>query len=259
MKYIKLFLILLKINFLREMEYRINFIAVLIPAGFYCLGYTLMIWTILNKVPNIAGWNFSQMLMLFSVGQFSYYLTWVLYRVSLDYFPLSIKKGDFDSIVKQPVSTRFMVSFLKQRIDVSVPMIGAVLIFAYAVSVFGVNFTNLFLFFLLLISGEIILYNFMFTAASLSFWIIEIDGLISLIDDVVGYGSYPLSIFPGPVAIFLTLIVPAIIIVYVPATAFMGILDWKLGFLSGMMVFVSWFVSQKIWHAGLRRYSSASS
>lgn len=258
-RYIKLFVHLLKINYSKAMEYRIDFFSTILPTGIYSLGYLVFINTLLSKVPSISGWNFDQMLILFATEQLFYYSGWIFYRSSIDNFPQLIKDGTFDFVSRLPVSARFMVSFREQSLDVLIPFAFAVTVLVYSLRNIHVELSSAILFVLFIIFGMILLYNILFSLASLSFWTTEADEFINLVDEILSFGRYPLEIFPGLVGVFLLFIIPAILMAYVPATILLGIVDWKLALLSIVMVFISFIISEKIWRAGLRHYSSASS
>lgn len=250
---------LAKINYLKAMEYRLDFFSTILPTGMYSAGYVVFIGLVLSKVPSISGWTFDQMLILFAVEQLFYYSGWIFYRRSIDYFPSLIRDGTFDAVSKLPINTRFIVSFREQSPDVIIPFLAALVLVIYACRNLSLLLPNIVFFVLFIVLGMILLYNLLFTVASLSFWTVEADELIGLIDEVRGFGKYPLKIFPTFVGLFLLTIIPAVLMVYVPASMLMGIFDTKLIVLFVIMVILSWILSEKVWRAGLRHYSSASS
>ncbi|MDP1743495.1 MAG: ABC-2 family transporter protein [Candidatus Amesbacteria bacterium] len=258
-RYIRIFIILAKINYLKAMEYRLDFFSAVLPTGMYSAGYIVFINLIFSKVPSVSGWTFDQMLILFAVEQFFYYSGWIFYRGSIDHFPALIRDGTFDFVSKLPINTRFMVSFREQSPDILIPFFGSILVVVYASRNLNPSFVGVSLFVLFVLLGIIMLYNVLFTLASLSFWTTEADELVSLVDEVYGFGKYPLKIFPNFVGLFLLTIIPAVLMVYVPSSILMGIFDSKLITLFIVVLFVSWIISEKVWQAGLRHYSSASS
>ena len=258
-RYAKIFLVLAKINYLKAMEYRLDFFSTILPAGIYSAGYVVFIGLILSKVPSISGWTFDQMLVLFAVEQFFYYSGWIFYRRSIDNFPSLIRDGTFDSVSKLPINTRFMVSFRDQSPDIIIPFFVALSLVIYASRNLPLSLSNVAFFALFIVLGMILLYNLLFTVASFSFWTTEADEFVGLIDEVMGFGKYPLKIFPSFVGLFLLTIIPAVLMVYVPASILMGIFDAKLIILFIVVLVLSWIISEKVWQAGLRHYSSASS
>lgn len=258
-RYTKIFLMLVKINYLQAMEYRLNFFSTILPTGMYSAGYIVFIKLVLNKAPSISGWTFDQMLILFAVEQFFYYSGWIFYRRSIDNFPSLIRNGTFDMTSKLPINTRFMVSFQDQSPDVIIPFLASMSLVIYASRNLSLSLFHIASFTLFIVLGMFLLYNLLFTIASLSFWTTEADEFVALIDELLAFGKYPLKIFPSFVGLFLLTIIPAVLMVYVPASMLMGIFDTKLIILFVIMLILSWIISEKVWRAGLRHYSSASS
>lgn len=139
------------------------------------------------------------------------------------------------------------------------PSFFAIILVIYALQ--GVHLTilmfllGIFLFF----CGVVILYNLLFAVSAVSFWTVESKDLIDLFDEFTNFARYPGEIFPGPVKFILLLVAPVLLFAYVPATAILGFLDWRLAILSITMVIITWGISEKVWQTGLRHYSSASS
>lgn len=258
-RYIKVFFLFTRINYFQAMEYRANFIAAFLGPLLYGGSYILVLYSIISKVPKIAGWNFDQLLVLYSLSQLLYFLSWLLYRPSIGNFPQLVRTGKFDSVLKLPVNSKFIVSFKYQSISSVIPVLIWGLTFVYAIRNLTINPVDAFLFLVLSSSGLYILYNITFLAASLSFWIIEASDLVGLVEDVRDFSVYPISIFPLAAQVFLTFIIPTILIVYVPATAIMNRLNWQFAGISIGMAIATFVLSQKIWNIGLKRYSSASS
>ena len=258
-RYFKFLVLLTKLNYQKTLEYRLNFWAGILGPVFYTTGYLIYLNTLLSRTPTINGWSFDHMVLLFCCGQLFYYVAWIIYRGSLETFAYTVRDGSFDFALKTPINSRFNVSFREQRLNTVIPLLLNLGLFIYSLRNLAILPINIFLFLILFVCGLFIFYNFVFTLISFTFWVIDSDDLLWFGDDLVRYGAYPLEIYPKIFSLLLITALPVSLVIYVPATAIIGILNWKLGLMSVVMVFVSWFVSQKIWQAGLRRYSSASS
>lgn len=256
---LKILLRFIKINYQKALEYRADFIFSFIATSCYSFGYISFLWVVLAQVPSVNGWNFDKMLTLFGVNQIMIYLSWAFFRYSLSNIHYLIRTGNFDSILKLPLNARFTLSFRDHSTDLPLPLLMALGIFWYSMRNTQVEFTNILLFLLLFICGFIILYNMLFIFVTFSFWVIEGQDLTTFFEESFSYARYPLSVFPSGLAFLFLTVIPISLMNFVPTSALLGMLDWRLAIWSVVMVFVTWFVSQKIWHAGLRHYSSASS
>lgn len=258
-RYLKIFFLLVKVNYLKALEYRVDFFSAILPTGMYSLAFITFVYSVMSKTSSIYGWNFDQMLVLFATEQLFYYTGWMFYRRSINTFSTLIRNGTMDMILKTPVNSRFLASFRDQSPEIIIPISGAVAVLFYAARNIALTPGNIILFIIFIIIGVILLYNVLFTMASLSFWTTEADEFVQFTDEILSFGRYPLQIFPGFIGILLLTVIPAILMVYVPATALIGILDLKMIPLSITVLVLTTIVSQKIWHLGLRHYSSASS
>lgn len=258
-RYTNLLMLFMKINYLQELEYRVDFFSGIIPQVLYSIGYIAFIGVIFGRTPLLGGWGFDRMLMLFATSQVIYYGSWLLYRNSLEEFVDSVRNGDFDFTVKLPINTRFVVSTRIQTANMIIAFLGAIGLLVYALKGVHIIFSGLLVYIFLLLCGFVIYYNILFTLQSMAFWIIDAADLEWFADDLTRFGSYPAKVYPTLMQYLFTGVIPVLLLCYVPVTAILNELDWKMAVASVVMVILTSFVSQKIWTAGLRTYSSASS
>jgi len=258
-RYSRLYLLLLKSCWMKTLEYRVDFISTLIPTMSYSLGYLLFLNIIMSKIPNIIGWTHSQMIMFFSLEQLSYYLSWFWFRNSIDVFCNSVRDGEFDYVIKYPVNLRFFVTFKVQDLNVFFPIFLPLTLFIYGLIQNPISLGNFILGLILFLLGFIIYYNIFFAVSALTFWFTDMAEAIGLIDELQTYSRYPKEVYPGPIAFLLLTIFPAMLFVYVPVQAFIGLATPGLVILSLIATLISFYLSQAIWRRGLRHYSSASS
>ncbi len=241
------------------LEYRTNFFASILPTGMYSLSYLFFMGTLLSKTSSISGWTFNNMLTLFAIEQLIYYSSFLLYRKSLDRLTERIRDGSFDHLARLPINTRLITSVRDQHPDIFLPTLLAIGFLLWSIQGLTVTFPHILLFLLLLLCGMAIIYNLLFLAASLSFWLTEGAAVIELVDEITSFSRFPKEIFPGPISALLMFIIPTILMVYVPAVTLLGKIDWGLSLLALLMVVVTFIISEFVWRAGLRHYSSASS
>lgn len=257
--YLRAYILLLRVNFLRALEYRVDLLTTILPTGIYSVGYIVFLRVILNHVTSVSGWSFSGMLLIFALEQIMYYSTWIFYRASFEYFLDSVRDGNLDSLIKLPINTRFLSTFHEQGISVLPPMASALLLLIIAFQGLPVTVTSATVGIILFLAGQLLMYNISFMAITIAFWTTEASDLVGVFDELAGLARYPKEVFPGPLVIILSLLFPALLFAYVPATAMLDILDFKFVGILAVSLIVSWVASEKFWQAGLRRYSSASS
>lgn len=258
-KSLKIFFLFMKANFLTGLEYRFDFITGVIPTVTYMFGYFVFIGVIFSKVQEINGWTFNQMLTLFALEQILFYGSYLFFKPSLTNFSELIRNGTLDSSLRLPANTRLLVSFKDQTPDMLPSVVVALAFLIYSVQGLSLSWLNILSCIFLSICGFFILYNVMFILASLAFWVVESDELVDLAGEISQLGRFPPSIFPLAAQFFMFIVVPAFLIVFVPATALLGILDVKFAALAVAMAAATYLVSKLVWQQGLKQYSSASS
>jgi ABC-2 type transport system permease protein len=249
-----------RVNVLKSLEYRTDFVITFIATSSYVLGYILFLDAILRQVPVIAGWKFEHLLILFSINQLIFYLSYGLFRDSLHLLPLDIKNGDIDKLLKLPVPIKFVASIRAQSFDFILPALVAVSIFFYSIRQMTIDFWQWFLFGFLFLIGLTIYYFLVHIVIVLSFWIIESEDLVGILEELTDYSRYPMAFFPRPLSAFFIFVVPLLLVVYVPMTVLSpNLFDWKLATISLVMCVILKYVSDFLWRKALQHYSGVSS
>ncbi|MFC1780349.1 ABC transporter permease [Patescibacteria group bacterium] len=261
LKYIKIYLLILKISFMNVSAYRINFF---IWAGIHLLSMTInfiFFSIVFSNIPEINGWNFHKTLILLgTVNLFSGIGSLTFFPFMYD-FSSKIHSGKLDMLISKPIDIQFLASFPYCDIEDVMFLLNALIIFVYAIpNIYTPNFLiNLPGFFILIISSCIIIYSIITLFQTLAFKAIKIDSISTLIWNVVDIGKYPVKIFEGTIRIVFMLVIPAGLLITVPAEVLLGIYDWKWIVTSLVLAATLFTISRKVFLNGLKHYSSASS
>ena len=118
-------------------------------------------------------------------------------------------------------------------------------------------------FLLMFASGSIIAYSFMLLLTSLSVWMIRNQSLMEMWWLFTSLARYPKEIFnntwAAPIGRFFTFLLPILLVVNMPSTSMVKVLDpWMVGFTLVATVVLAW-VSRWFFRRALRSYRSASS
>ena len=107
-------------------------------------------------------------------------------------------------------------------------------------------------------NGMLLIYAVWMLIGCIAFWVIRIDNIFELFDNIVSAGRLPVSVYPAWVRILLTYMVPVAFAVTVPAETITARIDAAnvqiqsvvmLGFVGGLRI---------LWRRALVRYSGAS-
>jgi ABC-2 type transport system permease protein len=253
-----------KFYFRSQSEYRANFL-VGNAANFYT--YFLVyanFWILTQKFGSLGGWTFDEVSLLYSLNLLTYALAGILFWYSIYHLEEAIIRGDLDrylvrprGVITQLVCQQFGFSFMGQVLAVLTFLIpclarlpasqtpGKWLYLGCAV-----------LGGCLLQAGAVIL------VGALSFWItrtLDIGDVFYY--SLRGFVNYPLNMFPAFIQIGLTFVFPWAFINYYPALILLNKArtapEIVLGWLAPLVGLLFFLFSLKIFHSGLKRYTSA--
>ena len=113
-------------------------------------------------------------------------------------------------------------------------------------------------FIVMLLAGAVIIYSFCLILATLSFWFVRVENILTIFQSMYEAGRWPVSLYPGWLRYGLTFIIPVAFATTVPAEALTGRLNW-VTLLGAVALAVALFaVSRVFWRFGLRHYSGTS-
>lgn len=260
-KYFKIFWQFAKISLMNQMAYRPSFFLAVIGKTARVALLLVFFKVIYLNVKNVAGWNFNEILIVFTAYLTIEFITSITFRRNLFYqLPWLIRRGDLDFILTKPINPLFYNSFrIVDMFDLTsfVPIFflwGYIILHAEAASIF-----NIFLFVLLLANALIFVFSLTITIASIAFWTFTGVGPGRLFEQVLNISRYPTNIFGKSWKIILSYVVPVSLIATFPVESLLGMLSWQNIIFSLVFTAVLLFISLKIWNLSLRRYSSASS
>lgn len=261
MRYLKLLGIFYKYSFLKELEYRVNFLSNAFMSVFWMVWGIVSVSIFFLHRDRMGDWTFPEVLMV--VGLFTFFngVMESLLRPNVGAVIEQIRDGTFDFVLTKPVNAQFISSLRNIIVWRLVDVIIGIGLIVYALGQLHVTpTTGQILFFIgMLVSGIIIVYAIWLMMVSLAFWFVKIDNITELFYAFYEAGRYPVTIYRGLVRVLLTYVVPIAFVTTFPASALLGRLDQNttivgLGFAIGLFV-----LSNRFWNFALRYYSSASS
>lgn len=232
------------------------FIGKLIRFGFFIL----LIFSIFRFTDNLAGYGKFEVILFFLTFNLLDVASQSLFR-GIYMFKEDVRRGNFDYVISKPVNSLFY-SLLKLTdiLDLIflIPII-ALLIFTVWKLQMAITFLNLALYLFLVFTGLLIILGIHIISAGITIRTQEGESFIWLYRDTMSIGRFPPEIFSPSVQIFLTFILPIIIIVGFPAKALLGILSWQWIIFACVYAIVFFSLSVLFWKWNLKKYSSASS
>ena len=111
--------------------------------------------------------------------------------------------------------------------------------------------------FILLVT--LVIYSLWVVLIALTFWFVKFDNNVTILQALLDSGRYPVAVYPPWLRIIVTYLVPIALATTIPLQGLRG----DLGYLQ-VLVFLgvgigSFWVALRVWKAGVKQYSGASS
>jgi len=257
----KLLSAFLKMNLQQALAYRADTVLNILLSLFWLAWELLSLQIIFNNTTDLSGWGMGELVALLGVWRLANILMSALIWPNTERFNASIRDGSFDYNLLQPVNSQFLVSFSR----IVVWRMWEIVLAAVLIAV-GVQMTdhittawNLLTFLALLLSGTVVLYSLWIVLIALTFWFIKFDNNVTILQALMDAGRYPTTVYPIWLRLIVTFVIPIALATTVPLQALRGDLTgWQVLLFAGIGAASMW-ISSRVWRAGVRRYSSASS
>jgi ABC-2 type transport system permease protein len=247
-----------------QMQYRASFATDIVGTLAVGLAELAEVWIIFHNVDVLGGLDFTAALLVFALSNVAFAVADMLVG-HLDSLPTYIRTGRVDAFYVRPLP------LLAQLVtsDISLRRIGRL---SVAVVALGVALTTadvawsmgtVALIALTIVSGTAIFAALFTTAGGLQFFLV--DGAEFTNSFTYG-GSYAAQqsqrVFPDPLRILWTFVIPTAFVAYLPALAILGLEGdslaptW-LAWLTPVAALLAWAIAAVCWRAGTRHYQGA--
>jgi len=261
MNTLKLLSAFLKVNVQMALAYRADTV-VNILLNIMWLGWELLSLSIIfNNTETIGGWGFGELIALLGVFRLVHTLMIALIWPNTEKFNQSIRDGSMDYTLLQPINSMFLVTFSRITVWRAWDLVLAAILIVVGINLAGDIITplNLLTFLLLTVSGAIVIYSLWIVLIALTFWFIKFDNNVTILQALLDAGRYPVTVYPVWLRIIVTFVIPVAVATTVPLQALRGDLNFGRILMFLAIGIVSFLVASRVWKAGLKQYSGASS
>lgn len=261
MSALKLFSAFLKVNVQMSLAYRADTV-VNILLNLMWLGWELLSLSIIfSNTETIAGWGFGELIALLGVFRLVNTLMIALIWPNTEKFNQSIRDGSMDYTLLQPVNSLFLVTFSRMTVWRIWDLLLAVVLIVIGINMAG-NITSplsILTFILLTVSGAIIIYSLWIVLIALTFWFTKFDNNVTILQALLDAGRYPVTVYPVWLRIIVTFIIPIAVATTIPLQGLRGDLTILRVLMFLAIGIAAFLIASRVWKAGLKRYSGASS
>ncbi len=252
---------LFKVNVQMTLAYRTDTV-VNILLNIFWLGWELLgLQIIFSNTNSLGGWGYGELIALLGVFRLVNALMAALIFPNTEVFNSAVRNGTLDYTLLQPVNSLFLVTFTRMIIwrvwDLA---LGTVLI-VVGLNISGSNghLIGLISFLLLSATGSIILYSLWVVMIAATFWFVKFDNNVTILDALLSTGRYPATVYPTWLRLIVTFVIPVAVATTVPLQALRGELSPLQVLLYASISVATFWIATRVWKAGLRHYSGASS
>ena len=261
MQNLRLLKALFKLNLQLALAYRadtvVNILLNLMWLGWELLGISI----IFSNTTSLGGWKVGELIALLGVFRLVNTLMAALIWPNTEKFNASVRDGSLDYTLLQPVDSMFLVTFSRMTIwriwDLALAAV--LLVVGIRLSGGGTTPPHLASFLFLSASGALILYSLWIAMIAATFWFVKFDNNVTILQALLDTGRYPATVYPTWLRLIVTFLIPVAVATTVPLQALRGDLTpWQILLFLGVGA-ASFFVASRIWKAGVKKYSGASS
>jgi ABC-2 type transport system permease protein len=261
MRYLKLLSTFVKVNIQMSLAYRadtvVNILLNLMWLGWELLGLSI----IFNNTETLGGWGPGELIALLGVFRLVNTLMAALIWPNTERFNQSVRDGSLDYSLLQPVNSLFLVTFSRITVWRIWDLVLAFILIVVGVNMAGDTTTpfSILTFILLTVSGAIVIYSLWIVLIAFTFWFTKFDNNVTILQALLDAGRYPVTVYPVWLRVIVTYLIPIAVATTIPLQALRGDLDLARVLLFIFIGIASFWVASRVWKAGVKRYSGASS
>lgn len=258
---LRLVAVQLRIRVLAALEYRAGFFTSGVLSLLWSLGGVIPLVVALDHRPDVAGWTPWALALLVGCHMIVNGLFGALVQPALFAAMEDIRTGALDYLLLRPASA--LLSCLVadfQPWSLLETLVGASLVVLAAVTL-GLSPSPLAVltFLVVLGSGIAALYALAVLILCLAFQAMQLQNLAYLLESLLDFARWPISVFRGPLRALFTFVVPFAIMTSYPPMALLGWLEPRAALSAVATAAVLGVLAGVAWRRALRGYTSASS
>ncbi|MEO6052481.1 MAG: ABC-2 family transporter protein [Chthoniobacterales bacterium] len=262
-RHAEIYALMLRNSLIREMNFKANFLLWMFVEVLWFASQIIFIDVLFSFVNRIGDWTKWEVVLLIGTHQVIGQLFQAFFFVNIADLPELVRTGKLDFLLLQPMDSQFATSVKKFALDNIVSALVGVFFVIFAATKLGLHPTALqiLLYIAAIMLGVVIHYSFMFTLASVSFWIVRSQGLIYGYFSFFNIGRYPDVVFKGVFKWVFSWVIPVIIVSNIPARLLAKAADANAALLLQLffVAILLFSLTRMFWKFALTRYSSASS
>ena len=260
MNYFRLVRVFFRVNVVGEAAYRINFFINLFQSilglGTALLGMAI----IFSFTGSLGGWRPNEILALVGVYVLIGGIIRFTIQPGMEQLIESVRDGTFDFTLTKPEDAQLMTSISRFGIWEIINICLGFALLLIALVRLGGNIGDLAAleFVAMLLTGAVIIYSFFLILATLAFWLVRVENILTIFQSMYEAGRWPVSLYPAWLRYGLTFVIPVAFATTVPVEALTSRLNGVTLLVAFGLAVILALVSRAFWKIGLKHYSGTS-
>ncbi len=258
-RHFKIWLMLVRINFMSQMEYRANFVTGILMEAGYLFAKIMYVIVAYRAGRTIAGYGPDEILVF--VGSYVAVTGFYSGVFAMNLFQLSglVRDGLFDLLLIKPVNTQFLATFRRSDMGPFIfDTLAGIAMVALGLVRMGVGFdlVGVLGWSLFAAAGAAVGYALWLIPLTLVFRIVRADAIAGLADTFWDFNNVPMVVYNRVGQAFGTFVIPIFLVTNFPALFALGRMP-PVFFVWGLVAPVLFgFLASRLWKAGIRNYAS---
>jgi ABC-2 type transport system permease protein len=260
MNYFRLVRVFFRVNIVGEAAYRINFFVNLFQS-ILGLGTALLGMAIIFSFTNsLGGWSPAEILALVGVYVMIGGIIRFTIQPGMEQLIESVRDGTFDFTLTKPEDAQLLIGISRFGIweIINICLGFALLVIALVRLGGSIGGLQAVEFLAMLLTGSVIIYSFFLILATLAFWLVRVENILTIFQSMYEAGRWPVSLYPPWLRYGLTFVIPVAFATTVPVEALTNRLNWVTLLVAFVLAVILALVSRALWKLGLRHYSGTS-
>ncbi|OGG24316.1 hypothetical protein A3A79_03985 [Candidatus Gottesmanbacteria bacterium RIFCSPLOWO2_01_FULL_43_11b] len=259
--YLKIYKMLLKINFSSLVMYRSNFINSTLSSMAWAVFNFVGIIILTSRVSTVFGWKREELIVLTASFTILTGIFHMLFSKNFERIPKLANSGDLDRILLYPIDSQFSVSFWEIHYShlIRIPVGIGILFYLFGLLKISITWQQIIMFMFFLVVGLIIQYCIWFLATTITVRLTRLSNIPEVLYSVTGIARYPRELFRQLTDYVFIFLLPLTLIIVTPVKVLFNQLTLSEIFLFFGVAISFLYISRKFWKYSLRYYTSASS
>jgi ABC-2 type transport system permease protein len=258
-KHLKLWVLLVKMNVMSQLEYRANFVTGVMMELGYLIVKILYVVVAYSSGKEIAGYSADEILVF--IGSFVLLTGFYAGIFMMNLFQLSnlVRDGSFDMLLTKPVSIQFLATLRRSDFGLFLVDAGAgIVMVAIGLSRLGGGFDPLKAigFAAFVASGAAVAYAIYLIPMTFVFRIVNASSIAGLADSFWDFNNVPMVVYGRTGRFVGTFLFPIFVVTNFPALFALDRMEPVLAAWGILAPFLFVYLSTLFWRSGIKHYAS---